>query len=137
MLAAAEHPTMTKQERQRLPTFLAQIRRRCLARPAGSDMRRHMTLHQLANQLLDRRWRAVDLSKIPDLTIAPDIGDRHRVLLLRRVKSDEGFACGTLQGPLSSSSRMESGSAEPHPPHFFRRAAAYDAIRSRFAPDAG
>src|SRR5512144_3076477 len=171
MLAAAEHPTMTKQERQQLLSFLAQIRCRCLARPAEvtnrlvdgirhpdrrqlagakqprkrhcvtpvgldplaglawdqrgrdnravmtqslnlavqpvprwtsfvADMQRRITLRQLADQLLDRRRRAVDLAKLPDLTVAPDIGDRYRVLLLRRVKSDEGFAI-LLHGPPS------------------------------------
>ena len=43
MLAAAEHPTMTKQERQQLLTFLAQIRGRCLARP-----------HEVTHRLVDR-----------------------------------------------------------------------------------
>src|SRR5207248_9811218 len=33
---------------------------------------------------LDRRRRAVDLAQIPDFTLATNIGDRHRVLLLRR-----------------------------------------------------
>jgi len=61
-------------------------------------MQRRVMLRRFADQLLDRRRRAVDLAKIPDLTVAPDIGDRHRVLLLRRVKSDEGFAI-LLHGP--------------------------------------
>jgi hypothetical protein len=38
-------------------------------------MQRRVALRQLAEPLLDRRRRAVDLAKIPDLTVAPDIGD--------------------------------------------------------------
>jgi hypothetical protein len=65
-----------------------------------ADMQRRITLRQLADQLLDCRRRAVDLAKIPDLTVAPGIGDRHRMLLLRRVKSDKRFTI-SLHGPPS------------------------------------
>src|SRR5512134_358955 len=45
MLAAAEHPTMTKQERQQWLSFLAQIRCRCLARQA-----------EVTDRLVDGIW---------------------------------------------------------------------------------
>jgi hypothetical protein len=61
-------------------------------------MQPRVALRQLANHPLDRRRRAVDLAKIPDLTVVPAIGNRHRVLLLRRVKPNKDFAM-LLHGP--------------------------------------
>jgi len=55
---------------------------------------------KLAEHLCHRRRRAVDLTEISDLPVAPAIGDRHRMLVLRRVKANKSFAI-LLHGPPS------------------------------------
>jgi len=65
-----------------------------------ANTQRRVSLRQLAEHLLDRRRRAVDLAEIPNLTFTTDIGDRHRVLLLRRIERNKEFAI-FLHGPPS------------------------------------
>jgi hypothetical protein len=56
-----------------------------------ADVQPVVAIRQLADHFLDRRRRAVDLTKISDLTFAADIGDGHSVLLFHRVNPDECF----------------------------------------------
>ena len=65
-----------------------------------TEMQLLVAARQLSDHPLDRQRRTVDLAEIPDLTLATDIGDRYRMLLLRRVKPDERFAI-LLHGPPS------------------------------------
>src|SRR5215471_1919581 len=46
---------------------------------------------QLADDSFDRRRRTVDLAQIPDFTLSAGIGDRHRMLVLRRINPDKRF----------------------------------------------
>src|SRR5207245_10186493 len=57
-----------------------------------TEMQLLVAARQLSDHPLDRQRRTVDLAEIPDLTLATDIGDRYRRLLLRRVKCGECFA---------------------------------------------
>src|SRR6266446_1683085 len=68
---------------------------------------------QLSGHPLDRQRRTVDLAEIPDLTLATDIGDRYRMLLLRRVKPDERFAI-LLHGPPSVHEARLGPPSNPH-----------------------
>jgi hypothetical protein len=76
MLPAAKHPTMTKQERQQLLTFLAPIRCRCRARPGQVAYRlvdgiRHPDCRQLAGAKQARqrhRVTPVCLDPLADLS---------------------------------------------------------------------
>jgi hypothetical protein len=55
---------------------------------------------QLADGSFDRRRRSVDLAQIPDFTVSAGIGDRHRMLVLRRINPDKRFVI-LLHGPPS------------------------------------
>src|SRR5215471_877892 len=57
---------------------------------------------QLADHSSDRRRRAVDLAQIPDFTLSAGIGDRHRMLVLRRINPDKRFVI-LLHGPHTAS----------------------------------
>jgi hypothetical protein len=55
---------------------------------------------QLADHSSDRRRRAVDLAQIPDFTLSAGVGDRHRMLVLRRINPDKRFVI-LFHGPSS------------------------------------
>ena len=57
-----------------------------------AEMQLGVASRQFADQPIHRCGRVRHLTEKPHLAAAPDIGDRHRVLRLRYVESDKGFA---------------------------------------------
>src|SRR5215471_3612570 len=56
-----------------------------------AEMQPLIATGQLADDSFDRRRRTVDLAQIPDFTLSTGIGDRHRMLVLRRINPDKRF----------------------------------------------
>ena len=65
-----------------------------------------VALGELPDQALDTRRRTGDVADKPNLATASAIGDRHRVLGLRRVEPNVGFAILTHAPPSVHEARL-------------------------------
>jgi hypothetical protein len=70
------------------------------------DMQLAVALRQLAGQTLDPRRRARDVADKANLAAVPALGDRYRVLGLRRVERNGGFAILTHGPPSVHEARL-------------------------------
>src|ERR1700691_1674778 len=77
-----------------------------------ADVQLPVTIRQLADRLLNSRRRAIELANIPNLPVAPAIGNRQCMLLLGCVQPDECFAIFFMVRPPC----MRLGSVRPSNP---------------------
>ena len=81
---------------------------RALSRRPGfkADMQPVVSLSQSLDRSLDRSRAVLDLAQEPDLPHSASLRDRHRVLLLRDVKSDKSFAILSYGPPSVHEARL-------------------------------
>jgi hypothetical protein len=79
-----------------------------IARRPGleADVQPAIALAELLDYLLDRRGLVLDLAEKPDLTASVTLRDRHRVLQLGDIESDENFSMLSHGSPSVREARL-------------------------------